>query len=67
MSARSEGERGAGSEQLAIGGHLWILTQGGEGNRRRVKEGGNRYQTISTDHHNVGGSTTVLLEEHRSG
>ena len=28
-------------------------------------EGGNRHQTISTDHHNVGGSTTVLLEEHR--
>ena len=65
MSARSEGERGAGSEQLAIGGHLWILTQRMKGDGRRVEEGGNRYQTISADHHNVGGSTAVLLVEHR--
>ena len=26
---------------------------------------GDRYQTISADHHNIGGSTTVLLVEHR--
>ena len=37
----------------------------GEGGGRRVEEGGNRYQTISADHHNVGGSTAVLLVEHR--
>ena len=39
MSARSEGERGAGSEQLAIGGHLWILTQrvkGADGEWRKA-------------------------------
>ena len=67
MSARSEGERGAGSEQLAIGGHLWILTPRGRRADGEWRKGGNRHQTISTDHHNVGGSTTVLLEEHRSG
>ena len=37
----------------------------GEGGGRRVEEGGNRYQTINADHHNIGGSTTVLLVEHR--
>ena len=61
--ARGSEERG--SEQLAIGGHLWILTQRVKGDGRRVEEGGNRYQTISADHHNIGGSTAVLLEEHR--
>ena len=38
----------------------------GEGDERRVEEGGNRYQTISADHHNVDGSTAVLLVEHRT-
>ena len=37
----------------------------GEGGGRRVEEGGNRYQTINADHHNIGGSTAVLLVEHR--
>ena len=37
----------------------------GEGGGRRVEEGGNRYQTISADHHIIGGSTAVLLVEHR--
>ena len=39
----------------------------GGGGGRRVEEGGNRYQTISADHHNIGGSTAVLLVEHRVG
>ena len=67
MSARSEGERGAGERTAS---HRWAPMDSdakGEGGGRRVGEGGNRYQTISADHHNVGGSTAVLLVEHRSG
>ena len=30
-----------------------------------MEEGGNRYQTINADHHTIGGSTAVLLVEHR--
>ena len=37
----------------------------GEGDGRRVEEGGNRYQTISADHHNIGGSTAAWLVERR--
>ena len=55
MRGARGGGRGAGGEPLAIGGHLWILSQGAKGGGRRVEEGGNRYQTINADHHNIGG------------
>ena len=67
MRGARGGGRGAGGEPLAIGGHLWILSQGAKGGGRRVEEGGNRYQTINADHHDIGGSTAVLLVEHRVG
>ena len=67
MSARSKGGARSGERTASHRWALWILTQWGEGGGRRVAEGGNRYQTINADHHNIGGSTAVLLVEHRSG
>ena len=65
MSARSEGGARSGERTAS---HRWAPMDSdarGEGDGRRVEEGGNRYQTISADHHNIGGSTAVLLVEHR--
>ena len=59
MSVRSEGGARSGEGTASHRWALWILTQGVKGGGRRVEEGGNRYQTISADHHNVGGSTAV--------
>ena len=62
-------ERGGARSGARTASHRWAPMDSdarGEGNVRRVEEGGNRYQTINADHHNIGGSTAVLLVEHRS-
>ena len=43
-----------------------VAESDGEQGGRREEDGGDRYQTISADHHNIGGSTAVLLVEHRT-
>ena len=47
--------------------HPWILTPRVRGEGRTESGGwwGDRYQTISADHHNIGGSTAAWLEERR--